>query len=189
MDKERLDFPHLYRDTRLHERNCSKSLTRETNTAPDVRLDIHARGFLPRQSSAFFDVRECRPNEDLTKTLPLSKYTARMKTRRNASMQAEVWRYSKSRWHRWCSAQHRGIAPEFHAYHRRLAELPSAEKGDDYSTTMTFRTLDSDFFFPFNYLIISKFLISEVYKMIFLKVEEGRKERKTKQEIVQFFFL
>ena len=34
------------------------------NTAPDARLDIVARGFWERQSSAFFDVRICHPNAD-----------------------------------------------------------------------------------------------------------------------------
>ena len=32
------------------------------NKAPDARLDIHARGFWEKQSSAFFDVRVCYPN-------------------------------------------------------------------------------------------------------------------------------
>ena len=39
-------------------------LARGVNKAPDARLDIHARGFWDRQSSAFFDVRVCHPNAD-----------------------------------------------------------------------------------------------------------------------------
>ena len=39
-------------------------LTRDTNIAPDARLDVHARGFWERQGSAFFDVRVCNPNEE-----------------------------------------------------------------------------------------------------------------------------
>ena len=34
-----------------------EELNRGANTAPDVRLDIIARGFWERQRSAFFDVR------------------------------------------------------------------------------------------------------------------------------------
>lgn len=39
-------------------------LTRDTNIAPDARLDVHARGFWERQGSAFFDVTVCHPNEE-----------------------------------------------------------------------------------------------------------------------------
>ena len=39
-------------------------LTPNTNRAADARLDIHARGFWDRQSSAFFDVRVCYPNAE-----------------------------------------------------------------------------------------------------------------------------
>ena len=37
-------------------------LNRGSNKAQDARLDIHARGSWERHSSAFFDVRVCRPN-------------------------------------------------------------------------------------------------------------------------------
>ena len=36
---------------------CSEYLNRGSNKAQDARLDIHARGFWERHSSAFFDVR------------------------------------------------------------------------------------------------------------------------------------
>ena len=39
-----------------------ESLAMGANTAPDARLDIHARSFWSRQGSTFFDVRVCHPN-------------------------------------------------------------------------------------------------------------------------------
>ena len=36
-----------------------EQLSRGTNSAPDARLDIHARGFWGRQRAALFDVRVC----------------------------------------------------------------------------------------------------------------------------------
>ena len=39
------------------------------NKAPDARLDVHARGFWEKQSSAFFDVRVCHSNADSYKDL------------------------------------------------------------------------------------------------------------------------
>ena len=44
-------------------------LPRGANTAPDARLDIHARGFWEKQRSAFFDVRVCHPNAESYKDL------------------------------------------------------------------------------------------------------------------------
>ena len=41
-----------------------EELNRGANTCPDAWLDIVARGFLERQRSAFFDVRDCHPNAD-----------------------------------------------------------------------------------------------------------------------------
>ena len=41
-----------------------ESLARGANTAPDARLDIHARGFWSRQGSTFFDLRVCHPNDE-----------------------------------------------------------------------------------------------------------------------------
>ena len=44
-----------------------EKLSRRSNKAQDVRLDIHARGFWEHQRSAFFDVRVCHPNAELYK--------------------------------------------------------------------------------------------------------------------------
>ena len=41
-----------------------EQLARETNGAPDARLDFHCRGFWERQRAAFFDIRVCHPNAD-----------------------------------------------------------------------------------------------------------------------------
>ena len=46
-----------------------ESLARGANTAPDARLDIHARGFWSRQGSTFFDVQVCHPNAEWYKDL------------------------------------------------------------------------------------------------------------------------
>ena len=41
-----------------------EELARGINQAPDVRLDVHCRGFWERKRAAFFDVRVCHPNAD-----------------------------------------------------------------------------------------------------------------------------
>ena len=63
----------------LQKRN-GEVLTPDTNRIAGARLDIHARGFWERQSSAFFDVRVCYPNAKSYRglTSPQNKSTASM---------------------------------------------------------------------------------------------------------------
>ena len=78
-----------------------ESLARGVNTTPDVRLDINARGLDRVPYSLMYGcVTQMR---NLTRTSPLSKYIARMKTRRNVCTQAGLWKWNKPRSHRWCS--------------------------------------------------------------------------------------
>ena len=44
-------------------------LPKGANNAPDVRLEIRARGFWAREQSALFDVGVCHPNADSYKNL------------------------------------------------------------------------------------------------------------------------
>ena len=79
------------------------SLATEANTAPDARLDIHARSRfgLARVPRAL--TYGCATQmRNLTRTSPLSKCIASMKTRRNVCSQAELWRWKKPRSRRWC---------------------------------------------------------------------------------------
>ena len=41
-----------------------EELDRGANQAPDVRLDVHCRGFWERQRTACFNIRVCHPNAD-----------------------------------------------------------------------------------------------------------------------------
>ena len=46
-----------------------EELNSRANSAPDVRLDVHCRGFRKRQGAAFFDIRVCHANADSYKEL------------------------------------------------------------------------------------------------------------------------
>ena len=48
-------------------------LTRGTDSAPDARLDVHARGLWNRQGSTFFDMRLFHPNAESYKDLPIQQ--------------------------------------------------------------------------------------------------------------------
>ena len=73
----------------LTARGLRETLERGANTAPDGRLDIHARGVWERQRSAFVDVRVFHPNADFIEISHLSKSIANMRMRRNASTPLE----------------------------------------------------------------------------------------------------
>ena len=65
----------------------------------------------------------------LTRTSPLSKYIASMKTRRNVCTQAELWRWNKPRSRRWCSPLQVAWHPNVKSITSDLlAELLSANK-------------------------------------------------------------
>ena len=74
---------------------------------------------------------------NLTRTSRLSKYIASVKTRRKACTQAELWRWNMPRSRRWCSPPQMAWHLNGQVYRKRLAELLSAKKGEDYSTTMS----------------------------------------------------
>ena len=111
----------------------SESLARGANTAPDARLDTHARGFWSRQGSTFFDVRVCHPNvesyKDLTPQHENREETYIFKPNYGGGTQATFTPL--------VFTTTGGMAPECQVYHKRLAELLSAKKVEDYSTTMS----------------------------------------------------
>ena len=70
-----------------------EELNRGTNTAPDARLDIVARGFWESQRSAFFDDRICHPNTDSYRDMDLNQIYRQHETenkRQHASRILEV---------------------------------------------------------------------------------------------------
>ena len=80
-----------------------ESLVRGANTAPDDRLDIHARGCWSRQGSTIFDIRVCHPNAESYKDLSPQQIYRQRENERNVCTQAELWRWNKPRSRRWFS--------------------------------------------------------------------------------------
>ena len=105
----------------------SREPARGANTAPDARLDIHARGFWARKGSTVFDVRDLTPQQIYRQHENEKKrmYASRVMEVEQATFTSLVFTTTG------------GIAPECQVYHKRLAELLSVKKGEDYSTTMS----------------------------------------------------
>ena len=115
----------------------SESLAGGANTAPDSRLDIHARGFWCRQASTFFDVRVCHPNTESYNDLTPQQIYRQHENEKKRMYASQVMEVEQATFMPLVSTTTGGMAPECQVYHKRLAELLSAKKGEDYSTTMS----------------------------------------------------
>jgi len=116
-------------------------LPRGVNKAPDARLDIHARGFWDRQSSAFFDVRVCHPNAESYRDLSPEQIYHQHENGKKHSYAKRVIKIEQGTFTPLVFSTTRGMAEECRRYHSRLAELLAIKKGEDYSTTISFAIL------------------------------------------------
>jgi len=80
-----------------------EQLSRGSNLAQDVRLDIHARGFWEHQQSAFLDVRVCHPNADSYKDLEPQQIYRRHENEKSVCTQREFLTLSMDHLHLWSS--------------------------------------------------------------------------------------
>jgi len=114
-----------------------KTLERGTNTAPDARLDFHARGVWERQRSALFDVRVCHPNADSYKDLSPKQIYRRHENEKKRQYANLVLEVEQGTFTPLVFSTTGGMGEECLRYHSRLAELLSAKKGKDYSITIS----------------------------------------------------
>ena len=109
-----------------------ETLNHGVNKVPDVRFDIHTRGFWERQICILR--RSGVSPLSLTETWLLSKCTRNMSTRRRGSMRKESWRSSRERSHPYILVftSTGGVADECVVYHSTLTELIANKKGENY---------------------------------------------------------
>ena len=107
------------------------------NTAPDALLDIHARGFWSRQGSSFFDLTVCHPNAESYKDPNPHQIYRQHENDKKRMYASRVMEVEQATFTPLAFTTTGGVAPECQVYHKRLAELLSAKKGEDYSTTMS----------------------------------------------------
>ncbi len=111
-------------------------LPRGVNKAPDVRLDIHARGFWDRQNSAFFGVRVCSPNAKSNKDLSPDQIYRQHENGKKRSYAKRVMEIEQGTFTPLVFSTTGGIAEECRRYLSRLAELLAIRKGENYSTNI-----------------------------------------------------
>ena len=101
-----------------------------------ARLDIHARGFWSRQVSTFFDVRVCHSNAESYKDLIPQQIYRQHENEKKSTYTSRVMEVEQATFTPLVFTTTVSMAPESQVY-RRLVELLSAKKGEDYSTTMS----------------------------------------------------
>ena len=111
-------------------------LTRGTNPALDARLGVHARGFLNRQGSAFFDVRVFHPNAKSYKDLTIQQIYRKHEDEKKRLYASRVLEVERGTFKPLVFTTTGGMADECKRFHSRLAELISIKKGE-YSTTIS----------------------------------------------------
>ena len=110
-----------------------EELNRGANKAPDVRLDVNARGFWDRQHSAFFDVRVCHPNADSYRELSPKQIFQLHENEKKRQYSRRLLEVEQGTITRLVFTSTGGMADECKRFHSRLAELLALKKGDDYA--------------------------------------------------------
>ena len=106
------------------------------NTAPNARLDIHARGVWSRQGLDIdVDVLVCHPNAESYKDLTPQQIYRQHDNENKRVYASRVMEVEEATFTPLVFTTTGGMAPECQVYHKRLAELLSAKKGEDNSTT------------------------------------------------------
>ena len=109
-----------------------EKLTRGSNRSQDARLDIHARGFWEPHRSAFFGVRVCHPNAESYRELEPQQIYRIHENAKKREYHTRVLEIEHGTFTPLIFTTTGGMGTECSAYHKRLAELISIKKGEDY---------------------------------------------------------
>ena len=115
----------------------AEALNHGANKAPDARLDIHAPGFWERQRSAFIDVRVCQPNADSYRDLTPKQIYKKCEKEKKRQYAERVMEIEQGTFTPLVFTTTGGMVDECVRNHSRLAELIENEKGESYSSTIS----------------------------------------------------
>ena len=119
-------------------------LPKGANNAPDVRLDISARGFWAREQSALFDVGVCHPNADSYKNLTTEQIYKLHENDKKRLYSSRVLEVERGTFTPLVFTTTGGMSDECQRYHSSLAELLAVKKQESYASTIAWiRTRDS----------------------------------------------
>ena len=114
-----------------------EQLSKMSNRAQDARLDIWARSFWDPQSSAFFDVRVCRPNAESYRNQEPQQIYRMHENDKNRLYSRRVLDVEHGSFTPLVFTTTGWMGKECIRYHSRLAELIAAKKGVQHSQTIS----------------------------------------------------
>lgn len=114
-----------------------ETLNRGANRSPDARLDIHAKGFWERQRSVYFDVRVCHPYADSYREQTPEQVYRQHENEKKRKYANRVMEVEQGTFTPLVFSTTGGMGTECKTYHKRLAELLSIKKGENYANTMS----------------------------------------------------
>ena len=114
-----------------------ETLNHGANKAPNVRLDIHVRGFWERQRSAFSDVRVCYPNAESYRDLTPKQIYKNHENEKKRQYAKRVMEIQQGTFTPLVFTTTGGMADECVKYHSKLAELIENKKGESYSSAIS----------------------------------------------------
>ena len=109
--------------------SSGEQLNRGSNTAPDARLDFHARGFWENQRSAFFDVRVCHPTAESYRDSQPQQIYRMHENKKKRLYSTRVLDIEYGTFTPLVFSTTAGMGKECMRNHSRLAELIAIKKG------------------------------------------------------------
>ena len=111
-------------------------LPKGANNAPDVRLDIRARGFWAREQSALFDVGVCHPNADSYKNLTTEQIYKLHENDKKRLYSSRVLEVERCTFTPLVFTTTGGMSDECQRYHSHFVELLAVKKQESYASTI-----------------------------------------------------
>ena len=112
--------------------------TLSTNTAEKARLDVSAVGIWSPMERTFLDVRVMHPNSPSYMEKPIDQLYVQHEAEKKRTYNDRILNVEKGSFSPLVFSTSGGMGPESTRYHKRIAELFSRKKGEEYSHVMGF---------------------------------------------------
>ena len=112
--------------------------TLSSNTADKARLDVSAIGIWSSMERTFLDVRVMNPLSSSYSGKSIDQIYAQHENEKKQTYNDRILNVEKGSFSPLIFSTTGGMGPECTRYHRRVAELIAAKRGEDYSDTINY---------------------------------------------------
>ena len=114
------------------------STTESSNDALKARLDVSAVGVWSSMERTFLDIRVMHPNSPSYMDLTPNQLYLQHESKKKRTYNDRILQVEKGSFTPLVFSTTGGMGPECTKYHKRIAELLSAKRGENYSDVMNF---------------------------------------------------